>query len=80
LSDVLSYLLLIFMVVAAIAVARAKDLVSAVVIFASYSLAMAIMWQMLQAPDIAITEAAVGAGLTSLLFLATIARTQRYER
>jgi uncharacterized MnhB-related membrane protein len=73
-------MLLIFLVVAAIAVARTKDLVSAVVIFTAYSLAMAIMWQMLQAPDVAITEAAVGAGLTSLLFLAAIARTQRYER
>jgi uncharacterized MnhB-related membrane protein len=68
------------MVVAAVAVARTRDLVSAVIIFAAYSLAMAVIWQMLRAPDIAITEAAIGAGLTSLLFLAAISRTQRYER
>ncbi|MEW6523361.1 MAG: hydrogenase subunit MbhD domain-containing protein [Bacillota bacterium] len=79
-GNTLSFMLLIFLIVAAISVARTRDLVSAVIIFAAYGLAMAIIWQMLRAPDIAITEAAIGAGLTSLLFLAAIARTQRYER
>jgi len=75
----LSPLLLLFLVVSAIAVARTKDLISAVIIFAAYSLVMAIIWQQLQAPDIAITEAAIGAGVTSLLFLAAISRTRRFE-
>ncbi|MEW6243728.1 MAG: hydrogenase subunit MbhD domain-containing protein [Bacillota bacterium] len=75
----LSPLLLLFLVVSAIAVARTKDLISAVIIFAAYSLVMAIIWQQLQAPDIAITEAAIGAGVTTLLFLAAISRTRRFE-
>ncbi len=80
LTDILLGLLLLLMVVTALAVAHTKDLLSAVVLFAAHGLAMAIIWQMLRAPDIAITEAAIGAGLTSLLFLAAISRTQRYDR
>ncbi|NPV70800.1 MAG: DUF4040 domain-containing protein [Firmicutes bacterium] len=76
----MSTILLTFLVVSAASAARTRDLVSAVVLFAGYSLVMAIVWQRLNAPDIAITEAAVGAGITSLLFLMAISRTERYER
>jgi len=38
---------------------------------------MAIMWQRLHAPDLALTEAAVGAGITTVLFVITIFRTKR---
>jgi uncharacterized MnhB-related membrane protein len=37
-----------------------------------YSLLMAILWQQLNAPDLAITEAAVGAGITTILFVLTV--------
>ena len=77
--DVLTYLLLIFLVVCAIAVARARDLLASVIIFAAYSLVMAIIWQLLAAPDVAITEAAIGAGVTTLLLVAAIAKTRRQE-
>jgi uncharacterized MnhB-related membrane protein len=75
----LDFLLLSFLIVCAIAVARIRDLISAVVIFAAYSLVMAIIWQMLGAPDVAITEAALGAGVTTFLFIATISKTKRTE-
>jgi len=61
-------------------VSKTKDLVSAVILFAAYGLVMAIVWQQLHAPDIAVTEAAIGAGITSLLFLVAISRTERYEK
>jgi uncharacterized MnhB-related membrane protein len=41
---------------------------------------LCLVWQHRGAPDVAITEAAVGAGVTSVLFLITIARTTRAER
>lgn len=72
--------LLLFLVVSSIAVSRAQDLVSAVILFIAYGLVMAIVWQQLHSPDIAITEAAIGAGITSLLFLLAIARTERFQR
>jgi len=75
----INLLLLVFLVVCAIIVARTRDLLSAVVIFAAYSMVMSIVWQQLHSPDIAITEAAIGAGVTSLLFLAAISRTRRHE-
>jgi uncharacterized MnhB-related membrane protein len=76
---VIDLLLLIFLVVCAISVINMKDLLSAVIIFSTYSLVMAIVWQQLNAPDIAITEAAVGAGITSMLFVAAISKTTRWE-
>jgi energy-converting hydrogenase B subunit D len=79
LTMVFQYLLLIFLVVCALAVARTRDLLGAVIIFTSYSLVMAILWQQLEAPDVAITEAAIGAGVTSLLFIVVISKTRRME-
>lgn len=77
--EILNALLLLFLVVCAIIVARTKDLLSAVVIFAAYSLVMAIIWQQLEAPDLAIAEAAMGAGVTTVLLVAVISKTRRHE-
>jgi uncharacterized MnhB-related membrane protein len=76
---ILDLMLLLFLVVCAIEVMRTKDLLSAVIIFSAYSMIMAIVWQQLNAPDIAITEAAVGAGITAMLFVAAISKTTRWE-
>ena len=45
-----------------------------VIVYMSFSLLMAILWSLLQSPDLAITEAAVGAGITSILFFLTLRR------
>lgn len=76
---VLNVLMLLFLVVCAVVVARSKDLLSAVIIFAAYSLVMAIVWQQLEAPDLALTEAAMGAGVTTLLLMVVISKTRRNE-
>ncbi|KAF0195245.1 MAG: putative multicomponent Na+:H+ antiporter subunit B [Bacillota bacterium] len=75
----INLLLLVFLVVCAVIVARTRDLLSAVIILGAYSMMMSIIWQQLHSPDVAITEAAIGAGATSLLFLAAISRTRRHE-
>ncbi|HHY92071.1 MAG TPA: DUF4040 domain-containing protein [Firmicutes bacterium] len=72
-------LLLVLLLLCALAVGRTRDLLSAAVVFAAYSLIMATLWQQLRAPDIALAEAAIGAGITSLLFIVTIAHTRREE-
>jgi uncharacterized MnhB-related membrane protein len=77
---IIDLLLLLFLVACAIAVMRSEDLLSAVIIFSAYSMVMAIVWQQLNAPDIAITEAAVGAGITTMLFLLAIGKTTRWEK
>jgi len=73
-------IMVIFLIVCALAVERTDDLLGAVIIFAAYSLIMAILWLLLAAPDIALTEAAIGAGVTTILFLTVISRTRRMEK
>lgn len=65
-------ILLTFLVVCALAVTLSRNLLVSLVIFMSYSLVMSILWLILQSPDLAITEAAVGAGVTSILFFVTL--------
>lgn len=62
-------IVLLFMVllVSALAIFFFEDLLYVVIIFGAYSLVMALIWQQLNAPDIAITEAAVGVGMTVIM-------------
>lgn len=61
-----------FLLVCAVATCLTRNLLTSVVIFMAYSLLMSIVWILLQSPDLAITEAAVGAGVTSVLFFITL--------
>lgn len=76
---ILNVFLVGFLIACAIAVERTKDLLSAVIIFSAYSLIMSVLWLLLKSPDVALTEAAIGAGVTAILFIAVIARTERME-
>ena len=69
---VLEVLRLPFLVFCALATVLGKKMVSSIIIFMSYSAVMSILWFLLESPDLAITEAAVGAGVTSLLFFLTL--------
>jgi uncharacterized MnhB-related membrane protein len=70
--DVFFDLLLIFMLVCAVAVSLSKNLLNAIIVYMSFSLVMSVIWILLESPDLAITEAAVGAGITSILFIITL--------
>lgn len=70
--ELFEIILLLFLIVCAIAVSFSKNLLTTIVIFMSYSLIMSIIWILLKSPDLAITEAAVGAGVTSVLFYVTL--------
>jgi multicomponent Na+:H+ antiporter subunit B len=72
-------LLLLLLVLIAIASVTAKDLLSAGVLLSGYSLIMAVVWTDMNAVDVAFTEASVGAGITTVLLIATLSRTQRNE-
>jgi multicomponent Na+:H+ antiporter subunit B len=67
--------LLVFVVTAAVATAVLRSALSSVVAFGAYSLGIAIIWVFLRAPDVGLTEAAVGAGVMTILFLLTIVKT-----
>ena len=83
--ETLSILLLVFILVCAVSVSLAKDMLTSIIIFMAQSSAMAVVWILLRSPDLAITEAAVGAGATTLLMFVTLKklhaiRTQGEDR
>jgi len=74
-------LILIFiMIILAVAASLFQDLINAVVSSAAVSLITAILFYFLQAPDVAMAEAAIGAGLTTAIFIIAIRKTERYEK
>ncbi|MDR9426112.1 MAG: DUF4040 domain-containing protein [Marinobacter sp.] len=62
-------LLIMALLATAVATLWSRDLFRAVVMFIAFGLLMALAWVRLQAPDIALAEAAIGAGLTGVLLL-----------
>ena len=75
----LEILLLTFLVFCALASVTTRNLLACIIIFMSYSSVMAILWFLLESPDLAITEAAVGAGVTSLLFFLALRKVNELK-
>ena len=71
--------LVVLMLVGAVAASIFRDLISAVIAAALVSLIASILFYFLQAPDVAMAEAAIGAALTAAIFIIAIRRTKRYE-
>ena len=69
--------ILAFLVISAIIALKAKDLLSAAMVFGIYSFLMCLLWAEMGAVDVAFTEAAVGAGLSTVFMVATVLRTTR---
>ncbi|MCD6598099.1 MAG: DUF4040 domain-containing protein [Bacteroidales bacterium] len=76
---ILFIVLLIIMLGAAVYAVVQKDLLVAVIATGVISLILAILFYLLQAPDVALTEAAIGVALTTIIFVITIRNTVRYE-
>jgi multicomponent Na+:H+ antiporter subunit B len=72
--------LMAFLAVMALAIARQRNLFAAVMLTGIFSLLSAAVFVVLDAVDVAFTEAAVGAGITTVLMLATLARTAGRQR
>lgn len=77
---VFSVFLLSLLVITAIAIVRTKDLFVAVMLTSIFSLLMAANFFILDAADVALTEAAVGAGVTTVIFLCALALTGDREK
>lgn len=58
---------------------KMKDLLGAVISLSIMSLLLSLEFYILQAPDVAIAEAAIGAGLTTAIFVLAIKGTKRME-
>lgn len=74
------FVLLVALIICAMAACLTNNLLFSVTIFMSYSVMMSIIWILLESPDLAITEAAVGAGITTILFFVTLKRLRHILR
>lgn len=75
--EVLATFFLVLIVICAIAALMTRDLLAAVVIFGAFSFFSALYFAILGALDVAFTEAAVGAVITTVFFVTAIFRTIR---
>ncbi len=75
----MSIAFLVLLVVCAIAALTVRQLISAVVIFGVFSFFSAIFFATLGALDVAFTEAAVGAAVTTVFFVSALFRTRKHE-
>lgn len=74
--EIIEYMLLLFLIVCAVMAVTAKRTLVTVLIFDAYGLVMSVIWMLLQAPDLAITEAAVGAGINGILLYITLKKVR----
>ena len=79
LFDAANILILVGIVASALMVVKFKDLISAAIALAACSLLVSLEFLILQAPDVAIAEAAVGALLTTAIFIFAIRGSRRRE-
>ena len=73
----LDLILLLLVVICAIASITVKDLLSSAIILGAYSFLMCLIWAGMGAVDVAFTEATVGAGVSTIFFVAAIYCTTR---
>ena len=77
---VFALFLLTLLVITAVAIVRTRNLFVAVMLMSIFSLLMASNFFILDAADVALTEAAVGAGVTTVIFLTALRLTARREK
>ena len=68
------------LVITALTVAFSRNLIVSTIALSIFSLLMALIYVILNAPDVAITEAAIGAGISTILFIATLILTGEIEK
>jgi energy-converting hydrogenase B subunit D len=72
-------LVLLGLIVSAVLTFYFRDLLAAVLAAALFSFLISLEFYILQAPDVAISQAAIGAGLTTAIFIIAIRGTRRFE-
>ena len=73
----LDFAILTLVVVCAIGAIAVKDLLGSAILFGAYSFMMCLLWAIMGAVDVAFTEASVGAGVSTVFFVAAVFRSTR---
>jgi uncharacterized MnhB-related membrane protein len=71
--------LLVLLIALAVLALQARDLVTAVILSSVFSLITCLLFYVLHAPDVALTEAAVGTGIGTVAFIWAVFRTERRD-
>jgi len=69
--------ILTLVVICSIGAITVKDLLGAAILFGAYSFMMCLLWSIMGAVDVSFTEASVGAGVSTVFFIAAVFRTTR---
>jgi uncharacterized MnhB-related membrane protein len=77
--EILFDALLVGIVFFAVMAVRSRDLLKSVIFLSSAAVCTATVFLLLNAPDIAITKVAVEAGLSTMIFIVAIQKTERFE-
>ncbi|AMM54761.1 DUF4040 domain-containing protein [Pyrococcus kukulkanii] len=80
LDMIIQVIILVSIIVTSVLIITLRDLLSAALASAAMSLLLSLEFYMLHAPDVAIAEAAVGAGVVTAVVVYAIAKTERWER
>lgn len=78
--NIFRIILLTALVLCAVSTAISRRPMTAVIIYMAYSVILSVVWMLVESPDLAITEAAVGAGVTGILFFMTLRRLNLIDR
>jgi energy-converting hydrogenase B subunit D len=76
----IEFIILIMVVITGIGAITIRDLLGAAILFGAYSFLMCLLWAIMGAVDVAFTEASVGAGVSTVFFVAAVFRTRRRSR
>lgn len=72
--------ILVLLIVLSLFTLENRDLLQGVIALSAFSLMSALLFYILRAPDVAITEAAVGAGVSTVIFVWAVRATDRKDR
>ncbi len=76
----ISWILIILMLILAVVSIQLKNLIAAVVAMGATSLIISLLFLLLQAPDVAMAEASIGAALTMIIYIIGVRETERSEK
>lgn len=76
----LDLIILLIVVLCGIAAISIRDLLGSAIMFGAYSFMMCLLWSIMGAVDVSFTEASVGAGVSTVFFVAAVFRTTRRTR
>jgi len=76
----IEFIIMLMVVICGVGAITVKDLLGSAILFGAYSFMMCLLWAIMGAVDVAFTEASVGAGVSTVFFVAAVFRTTRRSK